>query len=298
MNAYLDSDVGYLLGLLVARGEMLTEPSPRLIIHFPLATLAAQGEHHIYSTQESIRLGVFQVRERLLHLMGEDALIVDDKNDSIDLVFHFTRNTLVLRNISALLGGKSHYLAYSVPQALFHAPLEVKREFVRGFADVAGNVRPANRDQAGLHRVRLDVLNGNWRLPVQLCLLLQEHLKVPVPNIIWGHPNMGREWREHQVNVYADDFLQVGFSVPFKQQALKELAEANQLLGRSPPSGCPGERRLRARKPPDFAVGDVAHLPPELQGKRFDAYWQICHALGCPRRPPAGQRHLLTEEPE
>lgn len=61
-------------------------------------------------------------------------------------------------------------------------PVKYVREYLRGFADVAGNVRPANRYVDGKNRVRLDILNypTNWRLPVQLCHLLQERLEVPV----------------------------------------------------------------------------------------------------------------------
>lgn len=292
---YLDSDVAYLLGLLVARGEIVTDANPRIILHFPRAILSAKGVEKTYSTPEGIRLGLERMRDRLLNLLGGDAQTVET-SEYFDLVIQFTRLTVAVRNLLHLTQGHTHYSTFTLPPILLKddVPPDYKREFMRGFADVAGNVRPSNRDQAGFHRVRLDVINskGNWRLPVQLCLLLQEHVGVPVSSIIWGHPNMGREWREHQLNVYAEAFLSVGFSFPFKQEALEDLASANQGRRRaSQPTGCPGERPLRRRKRRHPQERDADHLPPELLGKHCDAYWQICRALGCPRRPSPKPRH-------
>lgn len=296
---YLDSDVAYLLGLLVARGEILTSPTLRIVLHFPTASLSAEGVRKVYSTPEQIRLGVEQIRDRLLNLTGGDAQTVDSSG-SIDLVLHFTRNTIALRNLTLLTNGRTHFTTFTIPPLLMKrdVPQEFKKEFLRGLADVAGNVRRANRDQVGMHRVRLDVLNSkeNWSLPVQLCLLLQEHLGVAVPSIIWGHPNLGRHWREHQLNIYAEDFLPIGFSFAFKQQALEDLAAANRRKGRSVPHGCPGQRLIRRRKRRHPEEKNAERLPEALLGKHFNAYWQICRALGCPRRP--AQRQLLPEEPE
>ena len=299
---YLDADVAYLLGLLVARGELLTGDSYRMVIHFPKGALLAQGEKFTFQVEKEIRLGMEKVRERLLELSGGDVQTVD-KGDSLDLVIRLTRNTIMWRNIRMLLRNRSHFTVFEIPEVLFdkNVPVDVKREFARGFADVAGNIRPANRDQVGRHRVRLDVLNypSNWKLPIQLCLFLQEQLNTPVPSIIWGHPNLGREWREHQINLYAEDFSKVGFFFDYKTQALEELAELNtKRFPTTITSGCPGQRPARKRKPksPEEKNGD--RLSPELVGKHFNAYWQICRALGCPRRPqPKAQIPLIPEEP-
>jgi hypothetical protein len=190
----------------------------------------AEGEGLRFDTDKEIRLGIEKIRERLLELLAAD-IKTQDMGDNLSLIVTSTRNTIAWRNLSMLLGGKISYPFFSVPPVLFDpdAPYEVKSEFIRGFADVAGNVRLANRDQVGRHRVRLDVLNyaTNWELPVQLCSLLQEHLGVPVSVITYGHPNLGREWREHQINIYCEDFTKVGFYFDFKQAALENLSKAN-----------------------------------------------------------------------
>ncbi|GIV07054.1 MAG: hypothetical protein KatS3mg017_0256 [Fimbriimonadales bacterium] len=204
------------------------------------------------------------------------------------------------RNLRLILGEASHFGSFQVPEVIraMDTPEDYLREFIRGFADVAGNIRPANRYVDGRNRVRLDVLNykNNWQLPVQLCYLLQERLEIPVQLITWGHPNLNRDFREHQINVFASPFLKIGFTFRHKQKVLEELAaQDNQNFPQVAYSFCPGERRLSRPKPENERENDADRLPPEIVGKHFDAYWQICRALGCPRRPAASEQALLEE---
>lgn len=162
---------------------------------------------------------------------------------------------------------------------------------MRGYADVAGNIREANRYVDGRHRVRLDVLNysTNWHVPVQLCTLLQEHLNVPVQLITWGHPNLGRKFREHQINIFAKPFLDIGFSFEHKQKILQEFAEwDDKNVKTTNYAPCPGMRNIRKRKPNDPDENNAEKLDPVLVGNHYDAYWQICKALGCMRMPDKG----------
>jgi hypothetical protein len=285
------------LGLIVARGELAQDGNThRLIVHFPKGALLARGEELQFDTDKEIRLGIERVRERLIELMGSDVRTLD-AGQSWDLVIRSTRNTIAWRNIRALLGDQTSFPFFKVPDVLV-APdtaQDFKREFVRGYADVAGNIRPANRDQAGRHRVRLDILNypTSWRLPVQ------DHLATPVPVVTWGHPNLGREWREHQLNIYAEDFLHVGFYFDYKQAALRELAEKNTKRFSTHVRGCPGARPSGPKKPLQQEEKNAQRLDPALAGRHFDAYWQICRALGCTRRPaPGEQLELIPEEPD
>lgn len=299
---YLDEDVSYLLGMLLARGQLSSgENVYNIIIHFPKGGLIAEGENVHFNTDKEIRLGIEKIRERMLELLGGDIRTVD-AGDSWDMVVRFTRHTMAWRNILMILGNKSSFQHFTVPSVFLDpdTPLSFKREFIRGYADVAGNIRPANRDQTGRHRVRLDVLNypANWAVGVQLCLLLQEHLHVAVPNIIWGHPNLGREWREHQLNIYADEFVSIGFYFDFKQLALQDLADVNRHRFPRAVKGCPGKRRIQERKPVNPEEQNTNRLPAELTGRHFDAYWQICKALGCPRIPPPDAQLELDWVPE
>lgn len=297
---YMDPDVAYLIGAMVARGELMkTEGTLKLIIRYPKGNLIAAGEETEFDTDKEIRLGMDKIRERFLELFDADIKTID-AGESWDLVIRSTRNTIAWRNIMMVLEGNTTFPYFKMP-AIFLAqdtPREIKVEFIRGFADVGGNVRPANRDEAGRHRVRLDILNypTNWEVPVQLCTLLQGHLEVPVRLITWGHPNLGREWREHQLNVYAEDFRDIGFYFDYKQQALNELAQKNLSRFHTRVKPCPGVRKGRQKKPSSQLEGSN-RLDSQLIGKHFNAYWQICKALGCERKPaPREQLELVLEE--
>lgn len=299
---YFDADVAYLLGLITARGQILEQPSDyRIIIQFPGSAITVQGVQTTFDQPTEIKLGLLEISNRLRTLLETDIdLPTSTESDDHTLVISFRKRNMIWRNLRLILGEASYFGSFEVPEVVRSAdtPVEYVREYLRGFADVAGNVRPANRYVDGRNRVRLDILNypTNWRLPVQLCHLLQERLEIPVQLITWGHPNLGRDFREHQLNVFAVPFLKVGFTFRHKQRVLEELAEQDtQNFPQAVYLPCPGERRISRPKPADTREQDSNRLPPELVGKHFDAYWQICRALGCPRRPAKEELTLLEE---
>jgi len=292
LDDYLDADVAYFAGLIIGRGTISEVSGVRQItIRFTYQSLRAKGISVAFSPDEAIRLGLDSVRERLQELLDTDIQKIS-KRGGVDLVIRFMRNNMIWRNILLLTDGAMTYPFFKVPRVFFdpELPLDWKREFVRGFADVAGNIRHANRYVDGRHRVRLDVLNyrTNWEVPVQLCTLLQEHLDVPVQLITWGHPNLGRGFREHQLNVFAQPFLKIGFSLEYKQRILEEFADWDaKNCANASYSPCPGERRV-GQKSPNPDESNDAKLDPRLLGKHIDSYWQICRELGCTRRPQPG----------
>jgi len=236
---------------------------------------------------------VTTVLPRLKALLGEwvDLSCTFDKRVAITV--ELPAQHLAVRNLRLILGERQSHREFTVPELIAQSNDEIIREFLRGFADVAGNIRRSNRDRNGFHRIYLDVLNANWTLPVQLCQLLQQRLKVPVHEILWGHPNLRdpqaiylsqSPFREHQLRIYAHDFLQVGFYIHHKQEILKKLTDENKQRIRqgmsNPSSPCNGIRRLRYKK--SHPLENDKRLPEHLRGRHFDAYWQICAACGCP----------------
>lgn len=288
---YIDADVAYLLGLITARGKISeTADVRRVIIEFPYKSLEIEGISEHFDANDSIKLGLQHIQERILNVTGAD-VSVSSTDSSITLVLRFFRNTMVWRNILMHTQGYTGYEHFRVPEIFFSSVISTdwKREYLRGFADVAGSIRRANRYIDGSNRVRLDVLNyqTNWEMPVLLCTLLEEHLKIPVQLITWGHPNMNRDFREHQINIFAVPFGEIGFSFPHKQALLQEFIEHDK-AGYSTKvySPCPGKKKLgnRKRKPKDSRESDD-RLNEKLKGQHFNAYWQICKKLGCPRTP-------------
>jgi hypothetical protein len=287
---YFDADVAYLTGLILARGQLIEQGDDRrIIVEFPASALTVEGVDTSFDQSVETKLGLVDIAFRLRNLLEADVDILSSGQEGYYLLVRFMRPNMIWRNLRLILGEATHFGAFRIPQILFESqiPSEWRREFVRGFADVAGNVRKANRYVDGRNRVRLDVLNykDNWELPVQICQLLQTYLQIPIQLITWGHPNLGRDFREHQINIFVVPFLKIGFSFRHKQQVLEELAHLDgQNFSGSSYSFCPGERVVRRTKPSDEREKDE-RLPDSLRGKHFDAYWQICRALGCPKRP-------------
>ena len=286
---YIDADVAYLLGLITARGRISESGGVKqILIEFPYQSLEVDGVSGTFNTNTSIRLGLQQIQERVLELTGADVSIADGES-SVTLVLRFLRNTMVWRNILMHTQGHTGYEHFRVPEIFFstNIPNDWKREYIRGVADVAGNIRHSNRYIDGSNRVRLDVLNypTNWSMPVQLCTLLEEHLTVPVQLITWGHPNMGRNFREHQINIFAVPFGEIGFSLPHKQAILEEFIEHDKehYLNKTY-NPCVGRRKVKKRKLKDSRENDK-RLDDRLRDKHFNAYWQICKKLGCTRTP-------------
>lgn len=305
MIDYLDEDLSYLLGLIVARGHIREDGVKQILIEFPFKGLTAIGIEKEMKQMDSIKLSLLDVTRRIEELT-DSRIRQEESPRSVYMIIESMKNTIFWRNIRMILGGRVSYTDFEIPEFIFEADISIKKEFIRGFADIAGSARASNHDWGGRHRIYIDVLNNNWRLPIQLCNLLQDHLEIPVQTITYGHPNtrdpslaeykQGREeaWtREHQVKVYADNFLEVGFYIKHKQEILEELADFNlKELGRYTRS-CWPPKTIRRPSEPHPEEGSE-RLPQELRGKHFDAYWQICCELGCERCKK--QKRLVDED--
>ncbi|MFH0948698.1 MAG: hypothetical protein V1833_06870 [Elusimicrobiota bacterium] len=295
MPSFLDLDMAYLLGLIVGRGTIREISGMRqIVIEYPFKSLEAKGIKQIYDTKDKILLSLDETVSRL----GELIEVIPKKvsaERSISIVIESTKYGLLWRNIDQLLKNKKSFREMEIPDILFVESEDVKKEFLRGFADVTGSIGTGGRDQAGRHRVYISVLNDNWKLPIQICRLLQEPpLSIPVNTIDWGHPNIrdgnvkeyneGREqaWaREHQLKIYAECYEGVGFRITHKNEILKELAEENKknFSGRSIKLCIPVEKRKKQRQPHPEEMSDK--LPDELKGKHCNTYWEVCLNLGC-----------------
>ena len=295
MSTFLDPDMAYLLGLIVGRGTLREVSGMRqLVIEYPFRSLVATGIKKSFDTKDKISLSLDETINRLGELTEATPKKVVS-NNSVSIILESTKNSLLWRNISKLLSGKTSFREMEVPEIIYDAEEEIKKEFLRGIADVTGSIGTGGRDQAGRHRVYISILNENWKLPIQICKLLQDKpLEIPVNTIDWGHPNIrngqakeyneGREqvWaREHQLKVYAEYFEPVGFRIMHKDEILKELAQYNRMhfSGRKSKLCTPLKKRQKQRclHPEEKSE----KLPVVLRGKHCDTYWQVCLQLGC-----------------
>ncbi|MEM2868237.1 MAG: hypothetical protein QXR84_07125 [Candidatus Bathyarchaeia archaeon] len=291
---FIDEDLAYLLGAIVARGEILRDKwVTTVVISYPFRNLEVEGLTRSYVAPDQLSLGLDKIVNRVMSLGFN--VRKEKLEKECQLIIEVKTGSLQMRVLESHLGNAASYREFHVPKTIFESSESIQREFMRGYTDVAGHVRKSNYYIDGRHRVYIDVLNENWHLPVELCRLLQDYLKVPVQTIDWGHPNIRdpdlreyssgrkRAWaREHQIKVFADAFIKIGFYVQYKDEMLNELAEYNR---RNFPS-----RRLDFCVPkptfepkPHHPSEDDPILPPQIRGRHFDSYWQICEAMDCLR---------------
>lgn len=292
---YLDPDVAYYIGLVTARGKISDSGGiKRISIEFPFKNLKVQGIKKSIVQKSEIQLSLDKTISRVNELT-ECSIRKEETEHSITLVIETLRNSIFIRDTKMLMKDKTSYHEFEVPDQIFEANTGIQKEFMRGFADVAGSARGANVNRWGKQRIYLDVLNSpsNWKLPVQLCHLLQDYLAVPVDVVQWGHPNTrdpslkeykaGRKdaWaREHQLKAFADDFEKIGFYMSHKQTVLEELAEYNKKKFDKAKFCTPPKRRKNKMKHPSE---NSEKLPQELRGKHYNSSWEICADLGCYR---------------
>ena len=291
---YLDPDVAYLLGMIVGRGSFTDSgDNRRLVIEFPYRALYASGISETFKQKIHLQVAVNQIRDRIQQLV-DAAFSIDITNTNVRFIMRFMYNSMAWRNLRFITESFQNYRTSTVPPRIFDAPADIQREFVRGLADVCGFVRTSNKYYRGRHRVYIEIPGKNWRLPITLCRLLQVNLGVSVQMIQWNHPNTRiptktdskLTGREHQIKIFAEAFQSIGFHVDYKQTILDEFANFNKdNYGLASPCNPNPEAHPNRRKP-DHPEENSNLIPKRIRGRHFDAYWQICSALGCTQCRP------------
>jgi hypothetical protein len=302
---YIDHDVAYLLGLLLARGEFHQEgDTRRLVVTFPYRQAVIPGAlPHSPDRETAIRLGLDDIRRRIQELL-ETTVEVERHEHQVTLRAVFTRNTIGWRDLRYLTGHRNHYTEFELPDFAVNFDRETKIELMRGFSDAASDPNPADADRAGRHRVVLQFQFGNWKLPIQVCHFLQHDLGIPVSHILWGHPNIrspggGSGWaKETRMRIYAEAFEPVGYYFRYKQEIFEGLLRKNRGTGTHRYGLCNPKAKTisaRSRKPRHCDEKDE-RLPQGIRGRHFDAYFQICKRMGCKQGKKSPQLEIFTDE--
>jgi len=301
IDDYIDPDLAYLYGLIFARGSFIESRETRtLLIELEFTNLEAEGITKKVNVREALTLGVYSITNRISDIIGEEVQ-VHATNHSVIIKINFPRRSMVWRAMREFTNNRDSFRAFELPDFFFEFEPIIHQEFIRGIADGCGFIRPSNRDQAGYHRVYIQITNRNWKLPVQLCKLIQGTMNVPVQVIQWGHPNTREPnridvdenhstWaREHQIKIFAEDFQRIGFCFEYKQDILNELAEENIQNGHNQQRLCNPLRKKPRSPKPNHPCENSSLLPEEIKGRHFNSYFEICLALGCSQGKPSPQ---------
>lgn len=287
----MNNEMAYLLGMVLGNGEVQRDTnSTTITIDIPYKNLYTDD---LKDVAIYVKASIVDIRSIIEPLIGH-ALIVTETPHSTKMTFTKDNNEYVTREIIRLIGGGTHHSTMRMNQELFSITTEQKKALLKGIADVTGYIRKSNLafGEKGAHRVYIEI-PGNWYMVVDIANMLKD-IGVPVQTIDFGHPNFRdgklakynegkpKFWKkEHQIKIYANEFLAVGFNIKHKQDSLERYAE--ELLEFKDPEKTHKfywEKSVRRSNKPIHPGENDPSLPSEIRGKHFDSWTDLARFLG------------------
>ena len=292
----MNREMSYLLGLICGNGEIKRGASETTVsIEIPHKKLATENNNDV---RIYVRASITDIRAVLEPLIGTGLSFAQQDNYSI-ISFTKQNNEYLMREILRYIGNAVSHENIRINDEVFDFTRDEMLSFLQGFADVTGYIRRSNYFfKKYMHRVYLEVPH-NWFLVTDVCRLLKE-VNIPVQAIDWAHPNMrdgnlvkfneGKPdfWKkEHQIKIWANEFLPIGFAVLHKKEALeifaKELTKGieeevkvvEELTHRFYWESN-GKNKLKPNHPSE----NDEFIPTEIRGKHYDSWKDIASDLG------------------
>lgn len=287
----MNTEMAYLLGMILGNGEIQQDAKQTTItIDIPYKNLYTDDlkEVAVY-----VKASIVDIRSAIEPLIGY-ALTVTESKHSTKMSFTKPNEEYVIREILRLINGGRHHSTMRMHPELFSITTDQKKALLQGIADVTGYIRKSNiaYGQEGWHRVYIEI-PGNWYMVIDIANMLKD-VDVPVQTIDFGHPNFrdgklvrynrGQRnfWKkEHQVKIFANEFLPIGFNIKHKQDALiKYSDELLEYLDPAKTHKFYWEKKIRIIHRPHHPGEDDPDLPEEIRGKHFESWTELARVLG------------------
>ena len=292
----MNTEMAYLLGLICGNGEIKRGATETTIaIDIPHKKLQTENNNDV---RIYVRASITDIRNIIEPLTGTGLNFTQQDNHSI-MSFTKPNSDYLIREILRYTGSAVSHENIRVAQDVFNFTHDEKIAFLKGFADVTGYIRRSNYFIAPFkHRVYLEVPQ-NWFLVVDICNLLKD-IDIPVQAIDWAHPNMrdgnlkkydeGKPdfWKkEHQIKIYANEFLPIGFAVLHKKEALlafaEELINGYSHIGKDASDEThkfywqgKGRNKIKPHHPREIDE----FIPEEIRGNHYNSWKEIASDLG------------------
>lgn len=290
----MNNEMAYLIGMVLGNGEVQQGNTETTItIDIPYKNLYTDD---LKDVAIYVKASIVDIRSIIEPLIGH-ILVVTESKHSTKMSFTKPNNEYVIREILRLIGGGTHHSVMRMNPELFSITSDQKKSLLRGIADVTGYIRKSNIafGQEGAHRVYIEI-PGNWYMVIDIANMLKD-VDVPVQTIDFGHPNFrdgkmvkyndGKPnfWKkEHQVKIFANEFLPIGFNIKHKQEALEKLAA--ELLNNMLPETTHKfywEKTIRHSVKPIHPGENDPILPQEIRGNHYNSWTDLAKDLGYER---------------
>ena len=287
----MNNEMAYLLGMILGNGEIQRDNNEtRITIDIPHKNLYTDDMKDV---RVYVKASTVDIRSIVEPLIGHNLVITQSKHSTI-MTFVKSNDEYITREILRFIGGGIHHSTMRKNPELFSITVDEKKNLLRGIADVTGYIRKSNiaYGQDGAHRVYIEI-PGNWYMVIDIANMLKD-VDVPVQTIDFGHPNFrdgdmkkynqGKPYfwkKEHQVKIFANEFLPIGFNINHKQDALEKYSE--ELLEFIDPAKTHKfywEKTIRRKVRPNHPHENDEYLPIEIRGKHFESWTDLARMLG------------------
>ena len=287
----MNVEMAYLVGMILGNGEIQRETDKTTVtIDIPYKNLYTDDLKDIAVYVKASILDISRIIKPLLSC----ELIVSETKHSTKVSFSKDNDEYVIREIVRLIGAGRHHSTMRMNPELFDITTDEKKALLRGIADVTGYIRRSNvaYGQEGAHRVYIEI-PGNWYMVIDIANMLKE-VDVPVQNIDFAHPNFrdgnlvkykeGKTlfWKkEHQVKIFANEFLPIGFNIKHKQASLEKYSE--ELLEFLDPEKTHKfywEKPIKRKERPVHPGENDPFIPEEIRGMHFESWADLARCLG------------------
>lgn len=287
----MNAQMAYLIGMILGNGEIQRgNDETTVTIDIPHKNLLDDEGREV---MVYVRASLTDIRGIVEPLLGY-SLPITQTNRSTKVSFTKPNQDYTMREILRFIGNGVHHSTMTMNEELFLMQTDEKKELLRGMADVTGYIRKSNLafGQEGAHRVYIEI-PGNWDMVIDVANMMKE-LDVPVQTIDFGHPNFrdsnmkkyneGKPnyWKkEHQVKIWANEFLPIGFNIAHKQRALiKYVNELLSCMDSDQTHKFYWEKPIRRREKPIHPCENDESLPTTIRGKHFESWTDLARELG------------------
>lgn len=287
----MNIEMAYLIGMILGNGEIQQGSSETTVtIDIPYKNLYTDDlkDVAVYTQASTV-----DIRSIIEPLIGHN-LIVTQTNHSTKMSFTKNNSEYVIREILRLIGNGRHHTTMEMSDELFDITVSERKSLLKGMADVTAHIRKSNiaYGQEGAHRVYIEI-PVNWHMVINVANMLKS-VDVPIQTIDFGHPNFrdpnlakyneGKHYfwkKEHQIKIFANEFLTIGFNIKHKQEALIKYSE--ELLEFIDPNKTHKyywQKVIRKGPRPIHPMESDVSLPIEIRGKHFESWTDLAELLG------------------
>lgn len=286
----MNNQMAYLVGMILGNGEVQRNTSD--------TTITIEVPHKNLKDDKGLEVSIYvksslaDIRGIIEPLVGHSLPISQTKTVT-SISFTKPNEDYTIREILRFIGSGVHHSTMTMNDELFNITTDEKKELLRGIADVTGYIRKSNSfiDKKA-HRVYIEI-PGNWQFVIDIANMLKK-LDIPVQTINFGHPNFrdpklvyynkGKPnyWKkEHQIKIYANEFLPIGFNIVHKKRALERYAEELlESLDEKKTHRFYWETKGNNRKKEIHPMESDVSLPEKIRGKHFDSWKTMAKELG------------------